>query len=198
MVSENEAIPEIRDGGAVTAVRSMWVRERDRLAFESLMASLIREALAQPGHLGATMVRPLCADDAYRFLYRFRDVESMDAWHRSALRRRLMAPILPLLLHEDLRTERDFVAWFMPDAGPGLSPWRSTLVSWLAIYPSVVAFSAAFRWMGLAWPMPLEALLLTAIVVPLVAHVIGPALGRLLGNWLRPRPATRPPNQGDP
>jgi uncharacterized protein len=172
--------------GAVTAVRTMWIRERDRASFEAHMATLVREALAQPGHLGATMVRPLCADDAYRFLYRFRDAESMDAWHRSALRRRLMAPIEPLLQREDLRTERDFVAWFLPAASPDISPWRSTLVSWAAIYPCVVGCSALLTWLGIAWPMPMQALLVTAIVVPLVALVIGPSLARLLGDWLRP------------
>ncbi len=172
--------------GAVTAVRTMWVRERDRATFEAHMATLIREALAQPGHLGATMIRPLCADDAYRFLYRFRDAEAMDAWHRSALRRRLMIPIEPLVQREDLHAERDFFALFLPAASPEISPWRSTLLSWAAIYPCVVGCSALLAALGIDWPMPLQTLVVTAIVVPLVALVIGPGLARLLGGWLRP------------
>ncbi len=156
--------------------------------FELLMGALIAEATRQPGHLGATIIRPRgsrTGDDAhYRFVYKFSTRSSLQAWHASELRARLFEPIAELVLLDRFTEYPGLETWF--DLPPEFRPpkWKTTLMSWAAIYLLVLVFSYLIRSMNLGLPLPLSALLLTGIVVPLVAYVVGPVLGRLLHGWL--------------
>ncbi len=49
---------------------------------------------------------------------------------------------------------------------------------WLAVYPSVLAFTYGMRWLGLALPLPVEILISTALTVPLITFVAQPAILR--------------------
>ena len=45
---------------------------------------------------------------------------------------------------------------------------------WLAVYPSVLLMSYAFRWLEIGWPMWAEILFSTALTVPLISFVAVP------------------------
>ena len=171
----------------VTVVREIRVRAGREAAFEESMQKLIAEAGRQPGHLGATVVRPDARrpTDAYRFVYKFERRSRLEDWHRSEARARLMAPIEPLVEADDYQTYTGLETWFeLP--GPSLPPrWKTTLVSWLAIYPVAVLVSYGLQALHFEAPIPLRALVLTAIVVPTVAYVLAPWLGRRLHGWLQ-------------
>ena len=51
---------------------------------------------------------------------------------------------------------------------------------WLAVYPSVLLFSYAFRWLGLGAPLWVEILVSTALTVPLITFVAQPLIGRVM------------------
>jgi antibiotic biosynthesis monooxygenase (ABM) superfamily enzyme len=75
-----------------------------------------------------------------------------------------------------------------PPAAP--PRWKTAVLVWLAIYPSLTVIlwlvGPAIR----DWPVALRTLLLTIVLVPLMVYVLLPALHRLLGPWAR-RPSGR-------
>lgn len=170
----------------VTVIREIRVRPGREGAFEDLMGLLIAEAARQPGHLGATVVR---ADarrpgDAHRFVYKFDRRSNLEAWHRSDTRARLFAPIEALIESDRFDAYPGLETWFELPGAQTPPRWKTTLMSWAAIYLVVVIVSYAMHALRFEAPIPIRALVLTAIVVPVVAYVLAPQLGRLLHAWL--------------
>lgn len=64
--------------------------------------------------------------------------------------------------------------------------WKSAVLVWLAIYPTItlVLWLAGPSIAG--WPLALRTLAITAVVVPLMVYLLMPAFQRLLKPWLRP------------
>ena len=171
----------------VTVIREIRVKPGHEQAFEGLMARLISEAMVQPGHLGATVVRPQMPGHAYRFIYKFDRRSRLDAWHASGLRARLVAPIATLVEWGRFDQYPGLETWFnLPAAPLHAAPpkWKTTLMSWLAIYPLVLGGSYLMKAVGFAAPLPVQVFVLTAGVVPVVAYFVAPWLGRLLHRWL--------------
>ena len=66
--------------------------------------------------------------------------------------------------------------------------WKTAVLIWLAIYPSITLLLwLAGPEIG-SWPLPVRTLALTAVLVPWMVFVLIPALQRLLAPWLRPVP----------
>jgi antibiotic biosynthesis monooxygenase (ABM) superfamily enzyme len=177
----------------VTVIRDIRVKPGAEGRFELLMGALIAEATRQTGHLGATVLRPGGrsggargggGDAAYRFVYKFDKRSNLEAWHASRTRAQLFEPINELVVHDHAESYPGLETWFDLPAHATPPKWKTTLVSWAAIYTLVVALSYAMRSLGLHLPIPLAALVLTGIIVPLVAYAVGPLLGRLLHTWL--------------
>ena len=179
----------------VTVIRDIRVRPGAEGRFELLMGALIAEATRQPGHLGATVLRPLSGVDgadrgAYRFVYKFDKRSNLLAWHSSKARAELFAPIAELVRSDRFEEYPGLETWF--DLPPHAAPprWKTTLMSWAAIYVLVVALSYIMHTLEVKLPIPLAALVLTGIIVPLVAYVVGPWLGRVLRGWLEAGPSS--------
>ncbi|MBA3549581.1 MAG: hypothetical protein H0T76_24150 [Nannocystis sp.] len=68
---------------------------------------------------------------------------------------------------------------------PGPS-WKIALLTWIGLWPTVtvVMWVVQPRLQGL--PVPVQTLLLTAMIVPLMAWVHMPLLTRLFRGWLAP------------
>ena len=62
--------------------------------------------------------------------------------------------------------------------------YKVAVVVWLAIYPTVVLTLLLVRPFTQDLPVPLQALVLTLIVVPLAVWFLIPWLNRLLAGWL--------------
>lgn len=177
----------------VTVIRDIRVRPGAENRFEQLMGVLIAEATSQPGHLGATVLRPLGGVDgvdrsAYRFIYKFDKRSNLLAWHASRTRAEFFAPIAELIRSDHFEEYPGLETWF--DLPPHVAPpkWKTTLMSWAAIYVLVVALSYIMHTLEVKLPIPIAALVLTGIIVPLVAYVVGPFLGRVLRGWLHAGP----------
>jgi hypothetical protein len=170
----------------VTVIREIRVRPGSAPAFESLMHHLIEEANRQPGNLGATVVRPdrQRQDDPYRFVYKFDRRSQLEAWHRSEARARLFAPVEALVESDCFETYPGLETWFELPGIPLPPRWKTTLLSWAVIYVVVVGATYALQALRFEAPIPIRLLVLTVIVVPLVAHVFAPWVGRLLHGWL--------------
>lgn len=203
-MASNEPLPDLRttpDAAAlrflrseaadppVTVIRDIRVKPGAEGRFELMMGALIAEASRQPGHLGATVLRPggsagRPGSGAYRFVYKFDKRSNLIAWHSSTLRAQLFEPIAGLVTGDRFEEYPGLETWF--DLPPHIVPpkWKTTLMSWAAIYALVVALSYIMQALKVKLPIPLAALVLTGIIVPLVAYIVGPLLGRVLRGWL--------------
>jgi uncharacterized protein len=72
--------------------------------------------------------------------------------------------------------------------------WKTAVVVWLAIYPSItfILWLAGPKIQG--WPLAVRTLAITAGVVPMMVYVLIPGLQRLLAPWLRSQQATKQPS----
>ena len=168
----------------VTVVRDVWVRPGEEGRFELLMGALIAEAASQSGHLGATVLRPSVAGGAYRFVYKFDRRSHLEAWHASPDRAQMIETIRPLTHADRSQEYPGLETWFDLPLAAEPPKWKTTLLSWAAIYVLVVALSYALAALRLDLPIPIAGLILTGVIVPLVAYVVGPWLGWLLRGWL--------------
>ncbi len=76
------------------------------------------------------------------------------------------------------------VANKVPVPGPS---WKIALLTWVALWPTVTVVMWVVQPQLRALPVPLQTLLMTAIIVPLMAWVHMPLLTRLFRNWIAPR-----------
>ena len=81
-------------------------------------------------------------------------------------------------------------------AGSGTPPampprWKTAVVVWLAIYPSITFIQWLVGPKIQTWPLAVRTLALTAVLVPVMVYLLIPGFQRLLAPWLR-RPAVRP------
>ena len=171
---------------AITVIREIRVRPGSEAVFEELMSRLIEEASRQPGHLGASVVRPdpHRPGDAHRFIYKFERRSQLESWHHSDTRARLFAPIEALVESDRFDAYPGLETWFELPGVPLPPRWKTTLMSWAAIYVVVLVVSYTLQVLHFEAPMPIRALVLTGIVVPTVAYVLAPWLGRVLRGWL--------------
>jgi antibiotic biosynthesis monooxygenase (ABM) superfamily enzyme len=168
----------------VTVIREIRVRPGLEEMFEEGMSRLIAEATRQPGHLGATVIRPERPGAPHRFVYKFAQRSQLEAWHDSEARARLLAPIESAIASDRYEAYPGLETWFELPGAPTPPRWKTTLMSWGAIYVVVVIVSYAMQALEFAAPIPVRALVLTGIVVPLVAYLLAPWLGRALHGWL--------------
>lgn len=62
--------------------------------------------------------------------------------------------------------------------------YKRAIVIWIALYPAVVVALSLLRPIIGEWPIPLQALALTAVIIPAAVWVLIPLVQRLLGRWL--------------
>ena len=63
--------------------------------------------------------------------------------------------------------------------------WKTALLIWIAIYPSITLQVLLFGEALARLPLPLRTLVMTGILVPLMVFVLLPLLQKVLGGWLR-------------
>ena len=63
--------------------------------------------------------------------------------------------------------------------------WKTAVLIWVAIYPSITLLFLLFGDLLHRLPVPLRTLVLTAVLVPLVVFLLLPLLQRLFAAWLR-------------
>ncbi|HEU4894758.1 MAG TPA: hypothetical protein VFT85_02880 [Acidimicrobiia bacterium] len=81
-------------------------------------------------------------------------------------------------------TDPDPIAVEPPSQEP--PRYKRAVVIWIALYPAVVLALTVLRPLIGDWPIPLQALALTAVIIPAAVWFLIPLVQRLLGNWLAP------------
>ena len=62
--------------------------------------------------------------------------------------------------------------------------YKQAVITWLGVYPILTATLALLRPLMGTWPLPLQTLLVTLLLVPLLTYLIFPALNRAFRAWL--------------
>lgn len=62
--------------------------------------------------------------------------------------------------------------------------WKTAILIWLAIYPSITLFLLLAGKQLMLLPLPLRTLVLTAVLVPLMVFILLPFLQRTFKSWL--------------
>ncbi len=78
------------------------------------------------------------------------------------------------------RTQRPFAFLMKPPP-----KWKTAILVWLAIYPSITTLFLLFGDQLLALHPMVRTLVLTLILVPLLVFVLLPLMHKLFGGWLR-------------
>lgn len=189
-VIDNEAAD--KTGQAVTVVVSRRVRKGCEAQFETLSTEMSNAAARFPGHLGSTMLRPASPEDPeYRIVFKFASQQDLERWQESAERLQHLESFEGILT-EPAKTEvlSGMVTWFtLPAQNPVKPPpkYKMTLVSWLALYPSVTLIFLLFGPLLEPVPLPLRTLLITGVLMVLMSYVLMPRFTRWFAFWLYPK-----------
>lgn len=168
-------------------------------------------ATAFPGFLGSGWVRAGEESDLWYMLYRFRDIETLEAWETSGPRRWWLDSGRPFAREERVERRTGIEGWFdapfataidsrlgadaatrpvqhpVPTAPPR---WKQAVTIWLGFFPVnllaswLLGFVPGFT----EWPLVLRILLSTALLTPVMTYLVLPWVTRMLRPWLQ-----RPP-----
>jgi len=173
----------------VTLVISHVLRPEDGDIYEAWLSRIMPVAAASPGHLGASVIRPVHGQGNWNVIIRFDSLEHLYGWTQSEVRKQLMVEITPLLSEggrTEVHTESAF--WFTP-AEPHVrqrARWKQFLITLMVIFPSTNLVPAVT---GALLPMLKGSLLLhlinDACVVALVVWLWMPIVTQIFAGWLK-------------
>lgn len=176
----------------ITVVISRRVIKGKEAEFERLSSQMTERAVAFPGYLGASLYRPASAEDPeYRIIFKFVDESSLAIWQASQERNELLEQIEALLASpSQVETTSGIVTWFtLPGHNPVKPPpkYKMTVVSWLALYPTVTLIFLVFGPLLEEIPLLLRTLLITAVVMVCMTYLLMPRFTRWFAFWLYPK-----------
>lgn len=173
----------------ITLIFRRRVRRGSEGAFEEWVRGITQAALQFPGHRGAGILRPGTGQTPeYTIVFRFDSLEHARQWEDSAERadwvRRVGA-----LTEGEAQVERvsGLEFWFTPPPNRPAPPrWKMAVVSGLALWPlNAILNFLLYPFIG-AWPIPLRAFVIVALLVPVMTYVAMPWATRLFSKWLYP------------
>ena len=165
-------------GPPVTVVVTRFVKRGCEARFAALWRDMVPVRNAFPGHLGTDFIIPVGpGDGSYHMLYRFDSASHHQAWLRSPERAAWLRRLDPLTLGApQYQYENGLGAWVALPERQGKVPekYKTTVVTWLAIFPLVAGIASATS----AVTVPL--------VVPALSYVVMPPLTWAFRDWLYP------------
>jgi antibiotic biosynthesis monooxygenase (ABM) superfamily enzyme len=172
---------------SVSVLIRRHVRRGYENAYEELLKGLLSDAEKFDGYRSTDVIRPPSSRDEYEVRLHFRDRDSLRAWMQSRQRLRWQGAMNALADEPQIKVLSGLETWFTVPGYKHSAPpprWKMTIVTWLAIYPSVLIFSTLVRRSPYQLGGPLSALIVTLITVPLASYVLLPRLTRLFEGWL--------------
>lgn len=181
-------------GPPVTVVVTRFVKRGCEARFEALWRDMVPVRNAFPGHLGSDFIVPVGAgDSSYHMLYRFDSASHHQAWLRSPERAAWLRRLDALTLGApQYRYENGLGAWVALPERQGMAPekYKTTVVTWLAIFPLVAGVASATSAVTapLFGPLPflVNTAIVTGLVVPALSYVVMPPLTWAFRDWLYP------------
>ena len=187
---ENSGKTEREDPPA-TGVAARRIEPGREGEFEEWTSGILGAVKEFPGYLGSDVLRPNNADtdDEYRIIYRFDHASNLERWERSDERRRWLDRAEPFVREQRVSRLTGLETWFtLPSrAGQPAPPrYKMAVVTWLAVFPTVLIIFTLFGPLLNLLPTVLRTLLFTLTMVSLMTYVIMPRMTRLFSFWLYP------------
>ncbi len=174
----------------VTGVASRQVEPGREEEFEDWVSGILDAVKGFPGYLGSDVLRPKSAEEGeYRILYRFDRTSNLEHWEASDERRRWLDKAEPLVQEQKVGRLTGLETWFtLPaKAGQPAPPrYKMAVVTWLAVFPTVLIIFTLFGPLLNLLPTVLRTLLFTLTMVTLMTYLIMPRMTRLFSFWLYP------------
>ncbi|MFZ4509280.1 MAG: antibiotic biosynthesis monooxygenase [Fimbriimonas sp.] len=182
-------LPQDENDPPITSILEIRVRLGQEAEFERRMSELIQTGLQQDGHLGTSTIKPIHPGDPYRVVYKFDRRSNFERWHTSALRNELFSRVQEIVEEDHAEQHLGLETWFQFEgakARPTPPKWKTTIVSWLAIYPVALAVGFVMQSLRFDAPLPVRVACLTGVVVPVAAYWAAPNMAKLMDRWLHP------------
>lgn len=180
----------------VTAVITREVVPGREADFEAWLRGVIDAVARFTGNQGVTVIRPRGKRREYVLVVRFASFRDMRRWEESEERLGWLERAVALTARTPtLHTQTGLETWFtLPDEQappPPPARWRMAIVTWLAIYPLIVAIGGLLGPVLEPFPFWLRPLPTTLILIPLMTWVVMPQMTKLFWRLLYPTTATR-------
>ncbi len=192
-----EVIDAAASNEPVTAVIVRTVKPGKEAAFEAWTKEIADAHVQFGGYQGATVIRPRAPGSSeYLVLVRFENCEALTRWHASPEFKVLIEKSKALADIREHGVQTGMETWFslpgqtMPAPPPR---YKMAITAFLAIFPLVIAVAYGLGWALVPLPLPVQILIQSAILTPLMTWLSMPLLTRLLWSWLYPgvpRPST--------
>ncbi len=173
------------DDSPVTAVLEVLVFSGQEKAFEERLRALAEVSVQQPGHLGLSTLRPHGPGEPYRVIYKYDRRSNFDRWHASDERQVLFAAVQQHVATMRHVEESGLESWLEFGSSGGPPKWKSTVVSWFGIYPVALLMTYLMQAVGLTGlSTPVRILILSVLVLPVTAYLVGPRIAHFMRGWL--------------
>ena len=181
-----------REDPPVTGVASRRIEPGREEEFEAWISGILGTVKGFPGYLGSDVLRPSGSetDDEYSILYRFDHASNLKRWEESDERRRWLDKAGPLVREQTVRRLTGLETWFtLPsrEGQPAPPRYKMAIVTWLAVFPTVLIIFTLFGPLLNLLPTVLRTLLFTLTMVTLMTYLIMPRMTRIFSFWLYPR-----------
>jgi antibiotic biosynthesis monooxygenase (ABM) superfamily enzyme len=158
--------------------------------YEAWLKEIIPAAQQFCGHRGVNVIRPHGGSDAYTIVLHFDEIDNLQRWLTSDVRKRLIEKVQPFLrAEENIEIKTGFEFWFTPPAGgKHAKPYKQFLVTLSAIFPLTVIIPWLLqpvftRLPVLALPI-VSQFMVGVIIVGLMTWAVMPYYTRLISRWL--------------
>ena len=165
-------------------------RTRQASAWAHAGQELARE---WPGYLGSGWVRSAADSNEWHMLYRFANADLLNDWEQSDERRWWIDSAADLVEVTQIERRTGIEGWFAQPGDVHLSVpetvvpprWKQMVSIFLPFFPLSLLANFLLHPLTREWPLPLQVLLATCVLTPLMTYVFLPVTTRLLGPWLR-------------
>lgn len=156
-------------------------RERE---FEDWAKRLEATAQGFEGHLGNT--RLLEPGGVNYLLYYFDSPEHLRTWEESPERKRLseLGDTLSDRHEEQRRVAVGMDAWFAVPGQSASAKWKTFVVTWMSVYPTLLVITRVFTLFASGWWWPLRLALSSLVLVAALTWLIMPRVSTLFRRWL--------------
>ena len=162
------------------------VRAGCEAEFQAALREFLQISFAHGGVLGASMLTPPPGSDSREIgiLRTFASETERDAFYESPMFKTWENRVRTLTEGEpECRQLHGLEAWFRSGSKPP-PRWKMAVVTLLGVYPVSLLIGVLFSSTLKKLPMPLNLLVVSAIIVSMLTWVVMPFVTRLLHGWL--------------
>lgn len=164
------------------------VRSGCEAEFQAALREFLQGSFALGGVLGASMLTPPPGSDSREFgiLRTFASEAERDTFYESPMFKAWEERAGPLTEGEpEYRELHGLEAWFRSPRNPP-PRWKMAMATLLGVYPVSLMIGVTLSSTLKKLPLPLNLLVVSAIIVTMLTWVVMPFVTRLLHGWLNP------------